>query len=78
MNCSKSVVVVNLILPGSIKEAKTYFMKTFYREAPIPQALKLADPKSALSYQNNASTFKFLDREMDLYLRSGASIMFRQ
>jgi hypothetical protein len=65
-------------LPDSIKEAKTYFMKTFYREAPIPQALKLADPKSALSYQNNGSTFKFLDREMDLYLKSGASIMFRQ
>jgi hypothetical protein len=60
-----------------ISEAKDYFLRTFYKEAPIPRALKLGSPDSALSFENNSETFKFLDREMDLYLRSGASLIFR-
>lgn len=73
----KVLVVVKSIFEFSISEAKDYFLKTFYREAPIPRALRLAVPDSVLSYQNNPATAKFLDRELNLYLKSGASLLFR-
>lgn len=60
-----------------MREAKDFMLNTFYQEAPIPQALKLGDPTSGFSFQNNQLTKAFLEKEMKMYMASGASVVYR-
>jgi len=60
-----------------MREAKDFMLSTFYQEAPIPRALKLGDPTSIFSFQNSQSTKLFLEKEMEMYMTSGASICYR-
>ena len=46
---------------------KSFMRSHFFTQAPIPVALRLDEP-------DNAEVQAFLDREMDMYLNSGASI----
>jgi hypothetical protein len=60
-----------------MREAKDFMLNTFYQEAPIPRALKLGDPSSAFSFQNNDLTSAFLEKEMKMYMASGASVIYK-
>lgn len=46
---------------------KAFMRASFYREAPVPVALKFSDP--------SAEVAKFIEAEMDMYLNSGACIV---
>ncbi len=52
------------------REAKDYMRRVFYREAPIPMALGLADGPPQVQ--------EFLEGEMDTHLDSGGCMNFRE
>ena len=59
---------VSVIDQVSTSDIKAYMARTFYREAPIPVALKLA--------RDCEKTRQFLDKELNLLLNSGVSFQF--
>ena len=67
-DCKK--VSVSIIEPtvNEIQNVKKYMFKTFYKEAPIPIALKLD--------RNCQETKEFLDLELKLFINSGVSLKF--
>jgi len=54
------------------KKAKEYMIHKFYKEAPVPVALKLVDS------QGPPGLADFLEREMNIFLDSGASCKFER